>query len=76
MKSAKLLLILILIIGMLTISLVACDWQENNSLLEGTPQPAWNKEQALRATYGAEMLQIQLTAIAENAMAGSQPATP
>jgi hypothetical protein len=76
MKSAKVLLIIILFTGFLVINLVACDWQGSKAQNESTPQPAWEQAEDLRATFGAEMLHIQLTAIAENELAGQAHSNP
>ena len=76
MKSARLLLIIFLFTGLLAINLVACDWQGSKAQNECTPQPAVKQVEDLRATYGAEMLHIQLTAMAENELVGQECSNP
>jgi hypothetical protein len=65
MKLAKICLILVLISGLLLLSLAACGWGEpGRTSLSGTPQPGGAQSYDLTATYGADMLHAQLTAIA------------
>jgi hypothetical protein len=65
MKFAQLLLILVLVFGLLVFSLAACDWEEPGLAAAGsTPRPGHSQVYDLTATYGAEQLHIQLTALA------------
>jgi hypothetical protein len=86
MKTAKLFLILVIIVSLLTFILVACDWDDNGGSGgrsgESTHQPRGNLAYDLTATYGADQFHAQLTAIAEicpvgkNQLAGSSEGNP
>jgi hypothetical protein len=79
-KAAKILLILAIVIGILSISLSACSWDEDHgatrSSIFATPRPGEADAYDLTATYGAEQLHVQLTAIADNQVMGRAAVAP
>ncbi|MBP1692858.1 MAG: hypothetical protein H6Q37_741 [Chloroflexi bacterium] len=71
MKTAKLCLILVIFFSLIIFSVTACDWNgDGGSPIEGTPQPEDLQGYHLTATYGASLLHVQLTAMANSKLAG------
>ena len=81
MKAARMLLILVIIVSIFSFSLYACSWVDNGRGPDGksarnTPQPGSIQAYDLTATYGADQFHIQLTAIANSQVVGSNNGNP
>jgi hypothetical protein len=76
MKDVKITMISFLMIGLLVLSLAACDWDGKQvNTTKSTPQPGGLLAEERTATYGADQFFIQLTAIAvEQSRGASQQA--